>query len=279
MPKKKPFVSTDPAFETSLVAEVLSSRKYRGLNIPEDTVLDLIHHAMGQSSNPQEIDHIVREKMHNLMAPYLGDPDYTACQLELDAVYHSGENVQIKAVCLKILSAHASTKERIPILDVFYERLFAHTGRPKEILDLACALNPFALPWMSLAPDTQYYAYDLHQPRLDAINHLFQLNGMLPFAIRQDILVTPPTIKADVAFFFKEAHRFELRRRGCNREFWQNIQAKHLLVSLPTASLTGRHSKTDQHRRLVMDTIAGLPWQVHEIEFENEIVFCIEKEA
>jgi len=101
---------------------------------------------------------------------------------------------------------------------------------------------------------------------------------MQPLAIHQDILVNPPAIEADVAFFFKEAHRFEQRRKGCNREFWQQIHARHLLVSLPTQNLTGTHPKTDQHRRLVMESIAGLPWQVQEIEFENEIVFCIGKD-
>jgi len=279
MTKKKSVQIDDPSFAHTLAEEVLSSRKYRNSGIPDETVLDLISQAQGQSKDPREIEHFVREKLHNIMAPYLGDPDYAKCGLELDEAYQIGDKVQVKEVCIKILSAHASTKERLPILNGFYERLFAHTGQPKVILDLACGLNPFTLPWMSLPADTQYYAYDLHQPRLDAINHFFQLNGMSALATRQDILVEPPAIKADVAFFFKEAHRFEIRRHGCNREFWQGIKAKHLLVSLPTASLTGRHSKIDQHHRLVMDTIAGLPWLVQEIEFENEIVFCIEKEA
>jgi 16S rRNA (guanine(1405)-N(7))-methyltransferase len=183
----------------------------------------------------------------------------------------------VKEVCREILSSHASTKERLPILDEFYQRIFEHTGQPKIIFDLACALNPFALPWMNLPGGVKYYAYDLHQPRLEAINALFRLNHLPELAVHQDILLQPPTIEADVAFFFKEAHRFEIRQKGCNRAFWQQIKARHLLVSLPTASLTGRHSKVDQHRRLVYDTIAGLNWQVYEIEFENEMVFCIEK--
>jgi hypothetical protein len=49
-----------------------------------------------------------------------------------------------------------------------------------------------------------------------------------------------------------------------------------MLVSLPTTSLTGK-PQIEQHRRLVMETIAGFPWKVSEIEFSNEIVFCIEK--
>ncbi len=33
----------------------------------------------------------------------------------------------------------------------------------------------------------------------------------------QDILIKPPDVEADIAFFFKEAHRFEQRQHGCNR--------------------------------------------------------------
>jgi 16S rRNA (guanine(1405)-N(7))-methyltransferase len=269
---------SDPEFTEKLIADLQSSRKYRTLDLPRATLLDLVEQARFQTDDPRELDHIVREKLHHLVAPYLGDPDYSECQHELDIAYATHDPEQIKSACQKILSVHASTRERLPILPYFYERLFACTGQPHVILDLACALNPFALPWMGLAADTRYYACDLHQPRLDAINHLFVLNGMQPLAIHQDILVNPPAIEADVAFFFKEAHRFEQRRKGCNREFWQQIHARHLLVSLPTQNLTGTHPKTDQHRRLVMESIAGLPWRVQEIEFENEIVFCIEKD-
>ena len=271
--------SSDPAFTQTLLATLLSSRKYRNLNLPHETILDLIQRAYEQTDDPRELDHIVREKLHHLVAPYLGDPDYLLCQNLLDAAYQSQDPEEIKNTCRKILSFHASTRERLAVLPQFYPRLFAHTGQPHIILDLACGLNPFTLPWMGLTPGTLYYAYDLHQPRLDAINHLFELNNLPALAIHQDVLVNPPAIAADVAFFFKEAHRFEQRRHGSNREFWQQINARHLLVSLPTQNLTGSHPKTDQHRRLVMETIAGLPWQVDEIEFENEIVFCIKKDV
>lgn len=277
MSKNSKSASESQTMEETLIDRVLASRKYRALNIPKATVLDLIQHADEITHEPREIEQIVREKMHNLVAPYLGDPDYEECKIELDQAYEENDIRQIKEICLKILSAHASTRERNSILDNFYQRIFAFTGVPDTILDLACGLNPFALPWMNLKPGTKYYAYDLHQPRLDLIGHFLTLNKMEPLAFHQDILVEPPQIEADVAFFFKEAHRFEQRRRGCNRAFWQSLKCKYLLVSLPTASLTGKHPKTEQHRRLVMETIAGLPWKMSEIEFSNEIIFCIEK--
>ena len=92
-----------------------------------------------------------------------------------------------------------------------------------------------------------------------------------------DILVTPPDEKADAAFLFKEAHRFEERESGCNRALWRALKVKTLYVSLPPFSLTGRHDLTTKNRKLVTDSIAGEEWRVSEITFTNEQVFVIEK--
>ncbi len=269
-------LSLNDDFETKLTAKLIASRKYRSLNLPVSTLHDLFNQAKENSSAPKEIEQMVREKLHNLAAVYLGDPDYAACKIKLEIAFAAGD-AAVKDVCLEILRSHASTRERLPLLDEFYPRIFAHTGKPDSIMDLACGLNPFAIPWMGLKTGTRYYAYDLHQPRVDLINDFLTLNQMEVLAYHQDILVEPPQIECDMAFFFKEAHRFEQRRRGCNRAFFQALKCRMLLVSLPTASLTGKHNKIDQHRRLVMETVSGLPWKVSEIEFNNEIVFCIEK--
>jgi 16S rRNA (guanine(1405)-N(7))-methyltransferase len=132
---------------------------------------------------------------------------------------------------------------------------------------------------MGLPAATRYYAYDLHGPRVELINHYFRLQGLAPLASQADILTDPPQNVVDVALFFKEAHRFEQRQRGCNRAFWQAIPARWLLVSLPTRSLSGKHDKLDQHRRLVYSAIEGLDWPVTEVDFGDEIVFCIRKNA
>ena len=80
-----------------------------------------------------------------------------------------------------------------------------------------------------------------------------------------------------MAFFFKEAHRFEQRQRGCNRPFWQAIRARWLLVSLPANSLTGRRDLAAHQRALVQRTLQGLDWPVSEIQIHDEMIFCIKK--
>jgi 16S rRNA (guanine(1405)-N(7))-methyltransferase len=259
------------------VQSLLSSRKYRALGIPEATIQDLITKEGGRGRSSKELEQVVREKLHNIVAGYLGDPDYAAAQAKLETAFGTGDRTSVEAECLDLLAAHASTRERLAVLDEFYQRLFAITGVPRVVVDLACGLHPFGLPWMNLPLGVEYYAYDLNQPRVALIQRFLGLSGLPELAFHQDILVNPPQVRADVAFFFKEAHRFEQRQRGCNRAFWQALPVHWLLVSLPSSSLTGRRDLAERQRALVARTLEGLEWTVIEIQMLDEIVFCIDK--
>ena len=259
------------------LTEIRSSRKYRGLDLPESTLRDLVERESLLSRSAKEIEQAVREKLHNIVAPYLGDPDYARDSLAMQATFSHADPAAIQEFCLQILSSHASTRERIPLLADFYTQIWQITGRPAVLLDLACGLHPFGLPWMQLSAETSYFAFDLHHPRVELIRNFFTIYGQAGAAIHQDILVRPPELEADVAFFFKEAHRFEQRQKGCNRAFWQALKVRWLLVSLPVANLTGRHDLLEKQRKLVYSTLEGLDWPVQELQIGNEMVFCIRK--
>lgn len=259
------------------ICELLNSRKYRALGLPEDTVRDLLRQEMPKYSSTEEAFKAVRKKLHNIVAPYLGDVDYLSANEELKRAFNASDPSQVKEVCEKLLRSHVSTRERLPYLRTFYERLFSVTGVPNSVLDLACGMNPFAFPWMGLSLSVSYHAYDIHRSRVALINQYFCLQGLSPLAEVRDVLVDPPMIQADVAFFFKEAHRFEQRRHGCNRDFWRALRVKWLLVSLPIMDLTGHHSMVERQRALVERTLASLSWSVTELLFESELVFCIRR--
>jgi 16S rRNA (guanine(1405)-N(7))-methyltransferase len=267
-----------PEMIDDLVNRISISRKYHHLGIPAATIRDLIAQALSRGTHPSDIEKTVKEKLHNLVAPYLGDPAYPSLASELTSLPHEVDSPELQAWCLQVMRAHSSTRERIPILDEFYRTIFEVTGEPRSILDLACGLNPFSIPWMQLNRDVGYFAFDLHQPRVLLIDAFLKHIGQDGAGIHSDILVQPPRQKADIAFFFKEAHRFEQRQHGVNRAFFRSIPARFLLVSLPTANLTGRRSMLEQDRILIDQSISGLDWKVQEILFENEIVFCIEKD-
>lgn len=275
MSKKSSTVT--PEMIEDLVNRISISRKYSHLGIPAATIRDLIDQALKRGVQPSDFEKTVKEKLHNLVAPYLGDPDYDLLASELGSLPRDVNSPALQAWCLQVMKAHSSTRERIPILGEFYRTLFEVTGAPRSILDLACGLNPFSIPWMQLSRDAGYYACDLHQPRTLLIDAFLKHVGQDGAGIHSDILVQPPRQKADVAFFFKEAHRFEQRQHGVNRSFFRSIPARFLLVSLPTANLTGRRSMLEQDRNLIHQSISGTDWKVREILFENEIVFCIEK--
>ncbi|MEI8130860.1 MAG: hypothetical protein WCG34_00405 [Leptolinea sp.] len=271
----KQAASSDPAI---LAQSILDSRKYRSLNLPPETVIDLIQRSLDNGLKPSQAVDDARDKLHNIVAPYLGDPNYAETTEQLIGNPSFSDPLVIKPFCLKMLEKHASTRERIPYLEDFYRKIFSVTGVPRSILDLACAMHPFALPWMNLPSSCAFAAYDLHQPRVDLINLFFKTAEVNGQAFYGDILLNPPQQLADIAFFFKEAHRFEQRQKGCNRTFWQALEVNWLVVSLPATNLTGRFDLADRQRKLVSETLDGLNWPLVELQVGNELLFCIHKE-
>jgi 16S rRNA (guanine(1405)-N(7))-methyltransferase len=259
------------------VTEILNSKKYRKVGLNPATVADLIRQEVVKQPSKKTALKAVKRKLHNIVAPYLGEPDYADLSQRLALIQDTSlDSAPLRSYCQTILSQHASTAERIPIMDNFYAQLFEVTGMPNTILDLACGLHPLAFPWMGLPTTVQYHAYDIIQPRVDLINLCFSKIGLAPLAENRDILVSPPTMQADLGLFFKEAHRFEKRKPGCNRDFWESLNVDTLAVSLPTQNLSGTHSLLEVHRNLVQ---ANLPEnrRVRELTFANEIIFIIQR--
>ncbi len=265
-----------PADRDRLLEKVLNTPKYRESGLNPHTVLDLIDEEAPRQASEKALYKAVRRKLHNIVAPYLGDPDYAALTERLKSLKSPPLDApELLAICTEALTAHASTAERLPVQTEFYRQLFAATGAPAAVLDLACGLHPLAFPWMGLPPSTAYHAYDIIQPRVGFINRFFETLGLAPLAENRDILVDPPNIRADLGIFFKEAHRFEKRQPGCNRDFWASLNVETLAVSLPTRNLSGTHSLLGQHRQLVQANCA--PNKIRdELIFEKEVVFLID---
>lgn len=256
-------------------AKLLSAPKYRTLQLPRETVEDLIAQESLRYNDINKMQESVRKKLHQLTALYLGDPDYAQCSAELAEFSNTAD---LQDFADRMLSAHTSTSERLPYLQDFYQTIFAMTGKPHHILDLACGLNPFAITSMGLDKGVIYEAFDIHLPRIQLLNQFFAQAGYSEaHAIQQDILVTPPSQQADVAFFFKEAHRMEQRRKGSNRALWQALRSEIILVSLPSSDIGKTHDMSGRMENLVFTSIAGLNWSVEKMFFPDEIVFCIHK--
>jgi len=64
-------------------------------------------------------------------------------------------------------------------------------------------------------------------------------------------VVSPPQEFFDIVFFFKEAHRFEKRKKGCLRDFFKRLNTSLLLVTLPMENMGGRFDLSNKHDKLI----------------------------
>ena len=260
----------------TVVAAVKQSRKYRDTS--EETIRQLAVEAVTEFKKPKPAEKAVRRRLHSIMAPYLGDPDYTAARELLTDIFVRGDDNAIRAACRDLMHTHLSTRERLPILDIFYRDIFAITGPPRRLLDIACGLNPLAFPWMGLAPaGMDFVAYDIHEPRVEFLNHYFILQGLPPLAFVKDVAVSAPAESGDVALFLKEMPRFERNYPGRGRALLDSIDTRWLVVSFPTISTHGGRNLTNRYREFFHQIIDGSGWPVTELLFDTELVFCADK--
>jgi 16S rRNA (guanine(1405)-N(7))-methyltransferase len=261
----------------SALERILSSQKYRHLSIPYATLEGIYTVELRRLNDPRKALKSTKEKLHHVMAPYLGDPDYERSTVALQKAYESQDPQLIRSTLKHILNAHISTRERLPIMETFFRSIFSITGQPGSILDLACGLNPLAYPWMGLPSSVKYHAYDIHLPRIRLINDFFCLEGLPPLAEMRDIIISPPLLTADVAFLLKEVYRLEERQPGCNHLLWQSLPVNWLVVSLPSRNMKGTRNLLEADRQLIQTILAGMSWECKELVFDTEIVFCIRK--
>ncbi len=274
----------DEAFITAVTNAIKQSKKYGDTS--EATIRQLAEEAARQHKKPKAAIKAVRARLHSIMAPYLGDPDYDTMAQQLSTAFAANDQERINQLCLASLDAHLSTRERLPIMTDFYQQIFAVTGQPQAILDIACALNPLALRWMFPGDGNRYsvngerlrfYAYDIHEPRINFINHYFQLEGLEPLARVQDVAMQFPQEQADVALFLKEMPRFTRNYGDLGRPLLQALNVRWLVLSYPSISTHGGRNLTSRYRDFMHQLIDGLHWPITELLFEGELVFVIEK--
>jgi len=255
-----------------IIEQVLSSRKYRSMRIPPETVADLLEKELPRHKKQKDAIRAVKAKLHNIAAPYLDSLDYESALASLDDVFDRQPTRTIEDICLEFLSAHQSTRERIPYLSDFYTAIFDQIGSPCSVLDLACGMNPFTLPLVDLPDEMTYHAYDIHAPRVHLIQKMLSGAGIVGSAEIRDILVHHPSQQATAAFLFKEAHRMEKRRSGATRDLIRSLNVDHLFISLPTHSLNGKFDLRERMSRLVDEATQGLGRIVNTIEFPSEMI-------
>jgi 16S rRNA (guanine(1405)-N(7))-methyltransferase len=256
----------------ALVDHVLATARYR--HIAPALVRAIGADELANRRSVREAIKATKNKLHQMAGAYqAGRMAYGEWLAELQA---APDEEALRAVCRRIMAHHASTRERLPILEGFYETLFRGLPAPSSILDLACGLNPLSIPWLPPAAAVRYYACDIYGDLAGFLQAAFPLLGVEGTAESCNLLQGAPARAADVAFLFKTIPCLEQFDKAIGRRLLLEIQAPVLFVSFPAQSLGGRQKGMAAHyTRHFYELVAGTGWRVEELAFSTELVFRI----
>jgi 16S rRNA (guanine(1405)-N(7))-methyltransferase len=258
-----------------LVAAVRGSAKYR--SVCEDVVRGVGERELAKGRRLKEAIKATKKKLHQVGGAYLeGRVDYAAWLDELRAV--SGSKGDFRRACARIMGYHSSTKERSEILDTFYATVLTDLPPVRSVLDLACGLNPLAIPWMGLPDGATYYAYDVFEDMVDFLQGFMRLVPVRGEARACDVLQSCPLPRVDLALVLKSIPCLEQIDKSAGARLLEAIDANHLLVSFPVHSLggwdKGMPANYEAHFR---ELVARKGWSVKRFGFATELAFLVSK--
>jgi len=176
----------------------------------------------------------------------------------------------------KILKQHISTAERIPYYTQVYSSIFAITGQPKSVLDIAAGLNPVSYPFLKCRP--KYYAYELSETDAEFLQKYFDKMKIDGKALHGDITLLSEMQKlpsADVCFLFKALDTLESVRWDVTKELFSNINCKWIVASFPMKSLGGRKIMPEKRLSWFLRIISQFEYT--KITIGDELFFVIRK--
>jgi 16S rRNA (guanine(1405)-N(7))-methyltransferase len=263
-----------PSDLARLVAAVQASAKYR--HIAPALIASIGAGELHKGRSWKEAVKATKNKLHQVAGAYF--PERPAYARHLAELAQAATPEARLEACRAIMAQHASTRERLPILDRIYSTLFADLPPIRSILDLACGLNPLARPWMPLPPDAVYSACDIFQDQVDFLNACFALLEIPGEARVCDLLSAAPSQAADVALLLKTLPCLEQADKGIAARLLAQVQAPVVFVSYPAQSLGGRAKGMVVNYAAQFAALAeGQLWTVTRFEFPGELVFRIRR--
>lgn len=265
-----------PPVEARLVASLASSKKYR--YVSPRTLERVAREALrDERMRLGPATKLARRRLHQLYGAYAGtQPAYARLFRALEE--HPPDDAARRRALERILSHHASTRERLPYLAGFYDAVWRAVPKPRRILDLACGLNPLCFPWMDLPPEVEYHALDIDRAALDLVGRFFDLLGITHQEHEWDLIEGPPRIEADLALLLKAVPCLERQRRGAAAALIDALPVERVLVSFPTHSLGGRSKAMERnYSRDIEDEASRRNWTLERLPIEAELVFVVRR--
>ena len=223
----------------------------------------------------------VKRRLHQAVGAYRGRPAATAAD-ELLATWSGRWDEPMREACRRALGRHASTRERAAEIDRFHAAIWTAAGAtPRRLLDVACGLNPLALPFMGLDATAEYLACDADRRVLDEVESCRQLVGQPHRTWACDLVTGAPAEPADVALVLKTIPLLDRQDAAAAARLLAGLRAPRIVVSFPSRSLGGRGGLDRAYRRrmaTLVDELDGRVAASTELRFDSELVFVLAME-
>lgn len=253
-----------------IVVKITASKKYKAVY---DKTLARIVASCSEKYPEKQITKKAKNALHQIWGAYFDPrPDFKKL---LESVDKTGNP---KQAGLPLLKLQSSTKERIPILDIFYKKIFAVTGLPKTIIDVGSGLNPLTFFWMNLSGNVRYHAFDIDKDQASFLKSFFDAFKTEQVKISLGDALVDEFPESDIAFFLKIVPLLERQEKGSSLEILKRQNSKFLVVSFPVKSISGKQKgMIDFYSKQFQDLIKDQPWKTEKLLFESELVFIIKK--
>jgi len=262
---------------SDVVEAILKKAKYRA--IQPGLIEALADEELAKGRKLKDAIKEVSARLHQAGAAYFNTaPDYAAWNAELAGLPHDLINPRVKEFCLKAMQTHSSTRERLPILEDFFNITLASLAPVESVLDLACGLNPLAMPWMPLAFNVRYSGCDIFSDMTAFLGQFSSHIGINASFEPCDLTRLNFTQHTKVAFLLKTLPCLEQLHKGISPRLLEAIPAEYLLISYPIRSLGGRAKGMGRTYETQFEKLISLRnWQVERFEFKNELAFLVKK--
>lgn len=258
-----------------IIRQAASANAYK--DIHPDVIRRVCETESRKGLKSRELVKSIRSRLHQIGGAYLpGTLEPEDFSKELRSLPSDLASSELQGFCRKKMELHASTRERLPVLDRFFAEVLAGLLPIQSIMDLACGLTPLSIPWMPLKPETTYLAVDMYTNLAECLqvfaNHI--KHPLTPLAA--DVISFPFEQEVDVALVLKTLPCLEQQGKGLAANLIDHIHARHIVISYPLRTLGGNRKGMGGTYESDFNRLAeGRNWQVARFEFPNELVFRV----
>lgn len=259
---------------------ISASRRYR--HVSREAVRRIGRDALARSGGDVEgASKRTKRALHQVYGAFLPSvPRYDRMLRELDEALagRGPDSPRVREVLRRFMSQHASSRERLRILDRFWSEVGARIGRPDRVLDLGCGLNPLAVPWMGLPAEVVYDAVEIDGALLEFLRACLTRLGVAHDLRVVDLLGEATLAAADVALVLKLLPTLEQQREGSGERLLEALPAPIVVVSFPTRSLGQRSvGMEESYTRSFEALLERRHWRAERVDLAGELVYVVKR--